>query len=144
MPAIRKVAGDFEIVKEGSVKVRARNLGNVSVVINARAVRSQSSYVERGRTCELDDSLFPVITLAAAALIPSRILLIGSSWPITPVDMTNADALLFESPACRTTFDSVEKASSVAPAMLHASSKPLIPVTAFAHPLFTTSLFARP
>ena len=63
---------------------------------------------------------------------------------MTPVDINNADEPLSESSVCQATPDSVEKASSAARAIFHASSKPLVPVTAFAHPLFKTNLFARP
>lgn len=59
---------------------------------------------------------------------------------MTPVDMTRA----LEAPADVDAADNAEKAASVVVAMAHASSRPFDPVTAFAQPLFTTTLFARP
>ena len=63
---------------------------------------------------------------------------------MTPVDINNADKPLSKSSICQAAPNSVEKASSAARAIFHASSKPLVPVTAFTHPLFKTNLFVRP
>src|SRR5258708_18952722 len=71
MPAIRYVR------PLSSESVRARNLGNVPVVINARAVASHAA-----NPCPRLCARGPCGRSAV------RILEIGSGWPMTPVDMT--------------------------------------------------------
>ena len=59
---------------------------------------------------------------------------------MTPVDMTNVSFVLEPTLFC----PEGSSNASVARTMAHASSKPSTPVTAFAHPLFTTMALAFP
>lgn len=90
-----------------------RSFGKVSVVQIERAVLSQASWVDEVEEC------------ANGILV--RILVMGRRCPITPVLMTSV--LGSESPKHSSTFFPIALASS----------SPPFPVTAFAHPEFTTS-----
>ena len=112
-----------------STNVRARSLGNVSVVMNAWAAFSQEEKsFPRTRVGDVD----------AWDRIPEITRSIGSSWPMTPVDITNVSFPVLELD------DNGESKASVSSTIFHASSSPLRPVTAFAHPLFTTNARAHP
>src|SRR5258708_36544316 len=120
MPAIRYVR------PLSSESVRARNFGNVSVVINARAVASHAA-----NPCP---SLCARGPCGRSAV---RILEIGSGWPMTPVDMTSVSDEDDEDEAGT-------RRASVARPIAHASARPCRPVTAFAQPLLTTRALGRP
>src|ERR1700693_3761310 len=111
IPAIRNV-------RPPRLKVRARSLGKVSVVIKPFAARSQAAKSEPRLEGTRDE-------------IPERILEMGRFWPITPVDITNVSwiSLLASDLALS------GRRASVALTMAQASSKPCLPVTALAHPL---------
>ncbi len=103
------------------MNVMERSLGKVSVVHIDRAVVSHASCV--------------LARLDTAFGTAWRIFVMGSRWPITPVDMTRPV--------------SGEEESGNSPsrdaAMLAASSRPPFPVTAFAQPeLMITDLIPSP
>lgn len=107
--------------EEGRVKVVERSLGKVSVVHIDRAVVSHESCV----LSRLDTALGTAW----------RIFWMGRRWPMTPVDMTrvlSGEEELGSSPSRHF-------------AMLVASSRPPLPVTAFAQPeLIITDLIPSP
>ena len=81
MPAIQKVAGESDDIIGGNVKVKVcvHSFENVSVVMKAWAAHSQCLNPERSFMPEpVVDPIVAAIP-AAADLIPSRILLMGSS-----------------------------------------------------------------
>ena len=98
--------------EEGRVNVVERSLGKVSVVQMERAVVSQDVWV--GEREEM------------AVGMAERIFWMGRRWPITPVDITR---VLFGVGGGRLL--------SSEEAMLVASSRPPLPVTAFAQPELT-------
>ena len=98
--------------EEGRVKVVLSSLGKVSVVQIERAVVSQESCVDEREQKPVG--------------IPWRIFWIGRRWPITPVDITRVE-------------EGEERQASTAEAMAWASSRPPLPVTAFAQPAFITT-----
>ena len=106
------------------MKVVERSLGKVSVVQIERAVVSQDSCVFERADMALGTA--------------RRIFWMGRRWPITPVDMTRVLSL-----------SSGEEELGSSPsrqfAMLVASSRPPLPVTAFAQPeLMITDLIPSP
>ena len=101
--------------EDGRVKVVERSLGKVSVVQMECAVASHEE-------CVLDRVEYAVGTLA-------RILDIGKRWPMTPVDMTRVELA---------SDGSGERQLSTAEAILLASSRPSLPVTALAQPELMT------
>jgi len=105
-----------------SWNVRVRSLGNVSVVMKARA---QSLH-----------ALKLLASVAVLASMPWRIFGIGNSWPMTPVLMTSVPVPLLD--------DEADRNESSWSDMARASASPCVPVTALAHPLLTTSPRATP
>lgn len=105
-----------------SWNVRVRSLGNVSVVMKARA---QSLH-----------ALKLLASVAVLASMPCRILAMGKSWPMTPVLMTSVPVPLLD--------DEAERNESSWSDMALASASPCVPVTALAHPLLTTRPRATP
>ena len=105
-----------------TVKALVRSLGNVSVVMNARAA---SLHAEKDEP-----------RVAVDEAMPDRIFLIGRSCPITPVDMTSVPA-----PDEAVEFDKNWSSSSD---MARASASPWEPVTALAQPELTTRPRAVP
>lgn len=109
--------------EEGRVNVVERSLGKVSVVHIERAVVSQESCV---------------FSRADTALGTAwRIFWMGRRWPITPVDMTRVLSL--------SVGEELGSSPSRHSAILVASSRPPLPVTAFAQPeLIITDLIPSP
>lgn len=120
------------------MKVRERSLGKVSVVHIARAVVSQAVWVE--------ERVLWAVGILARIFLMGRLcgwgMLVKAQWfwegvlraygcPITPVLMTIVLPPLPSS--CPS------KHSSTFSPILCASSMPFLPVTAFAHPEFTTT-----
>ena len=98
------------------MKVVERSLGKVSVVQIERAVVSQDAWVLERVEC--------------AVGILARILETGRRWPMTPVDMTRVEL------ASEALVD--ERQLSTVEAILLASSRPPLPVTALAQPALMT------
>ena len=116
------------------MNVRARSLGNVSVVMNALAAFSQDEKsAPRTRVGDVD----------ACDRMPEMIASMGRSWPMTPVDITSVSFPVSEL-ELDLDDDSGESSASVSSSIFQASSSPLRPVTALAQPLFTTSARAHP